>query len=375
MELSLSEDQKMLKSMVRDYLSKECPKKFVREMELDTKGYSPKMWNQLVELGLHGLPFPGKYGGSDGSYLDLVLLLEEMGRACLPGPFFSSVVLAGLTILAAGNEEQKKHYLPMISQGKILTLALTEYDGGYSAGSIQTTATADKNGYVISGTKFFVPDAHIAEHIICAARTKEGSPRDGITLFIVDAKSHGVTSTLLTTIAGDKLCEVAFNKVSVPKENIIGQLDKGWKVVEEIIQKATIALCAQLVGAGEQVLEMSVSYASERIAFDQPIGAFQAIQHYCSNMKVDVDGMRLLTYQAAWLLSEGHPATKEVSIAKAWVNEAYKRVTASGHQIHGSIGYTMDHDMQFYFRRGKAAEATFGDTDSHREIVAAQLGL
>jgi len=375
MDLDLSEDQKMLKSMVRDYMVKECPKKFVREMELDEKGYSPEMWIQLVELGLHGLPFPEKYGGGDGNYLDLIVLLEEMGRALLPGPFFSSVVLGGLTILAAGSEEQKQQFLPMITQGKIITLALTEYDGGYDACSIETKATVNQDGYVVSGTKFFVPDAHIADHIIVAARTKDSETEEGITLFIIDARSQGVTTNLLSTIAGDKLCEVILDKVSVSRENILGEADNGWQTIEGILQKASIARCAELVGAGEQVLEMSVSYACERIAFDHPIGSFQAIQHYCSNMKVDVDGMRLLTYQAASLLNEGLPATKRVSMANAWVNEAYRRIAISGQQIHGSIGYTMDHDMQFYFRRGKAAEATFGDTDSHRETVACELGL
>lgn len=376
MDLELSEDQKMLKAMAREFLTKECPMKFIREMEESEQGYSAEIWQKMVELGLQGLPFPEKYGGGGGSFLDLVVLLEEMGRACLPGPFFSSVILGGLTILAAGSDEQKQQLLSAISEGKICTLALTEADGGYNANSIKTRATSDKDEYIISGTKWFVPDAHIANYIICVARTKEGSSdEEGISIFIVDAKSQGISYTLLDTIAGDKQCEVIFDKVRVPKENIIGELGKGWEVVEKTLQYAAIAKCGELVGAAERVLEMSVDYAKERIAFDHPIGSFQAIQHYCANAKVDSDGIRLRTYLAAWMLSEGHPANKEVSITKAWVGEAYRRVTGVGHQIHGSIGYTLDHDMQLYFRRGKAAEALFGDADLHREMIACQLGL
>jgi alkylation response protein AidB-like acyl-CoA dehydrogenase len=281
-----------------------------------------------------------------------------------------------LPILAAGSEQQKQKFLPAIAQGKIFSLALVEADGGYDPASIETSATAEKDSYVISGTKLFVPDAHIADYLLCLARTKKGSSgKEGLTLFTVDAKSKGISCTLLHTIAGDKQCEVIFDNVKVPKENTLGKVDKGWEVMEKALELAAVAKCADLVGAAEQVLEMTVAYAKERIAFDHPIGSFQAIQHHCANMKVDVDGMRFLTYQAAWLLSEGLPATKEVSMAKAWVSEAYRRVTGSGHQIHGSIGYTLDHDMQLYFRRGKAAEATFGDAELHRETVACQLGL
>jgi len=376
MDLDLSEDQKMLKAMARDLLEKECPKKLVREMEDDENGHPPELWSKMVELGLLGLPFPEKYKGGGGSFLDLAVLLEETGRACLPGPFFSTVVLGGLPILAAGSEQQKQKFLAAIAQGKIFSLALVEADGGYGPASIETSATTEKDSYVISGTKLFVPNAHIADYLLCLARTKKGSAKDeGLTLFIIDAKSKGISCTLLHTIAGDKQCEVIFDKVKVPKENTLGEVDEGWEVMEKTLELAAVAKCADLVGAAEQVLEMTVAYAKERIAFDHPIGSFQAIQHHCANMKVDVDGMRFLTYQAAWLLSEGQPATKEVAMAKSWVNEAFRRVTASGHQIHGSIGYTLDHDMQLYFRRGKAAEALFGDADLHRETVAHQLGL
>ncbi len=376
MDLDLSEDQKMLKTAARDFLEKECPKQFVRDMEQDEKGYSPELWLKMVQLGWQGLPFPEAQGGGGGSFLDLAVLLEEMGRACLPGPFLASVVLAGLPILAAGSEEQKRELLPAIAQGKIYTLALTEPDGMYDAVSVRTTATHDRDDWVISGTKTFVPDAHVADGILCVARTGEASSgSDGTSLFLVDARSQGIKVTVLRTIAGDKQCEVVFDGVKVPAANVVGSVGQGWPVVEKALQWAAAAKCAEMVGAAEAVLEMSVEYARERTQFDKPIGSFQAIQHHCANMRIDIDGMRYLTYEAAWLLSEGLPAATQVSMAKAWVSEAISRVTRLGHQIHGGVGYMMDHDMQLYFRRGEAARAMFGDASFHRELVASQLGL
>jgi len=376
MDLDFTEDQKMLRTTARAFLTKECPKQLVREMEQDEKGYPPQLWLKMAQLGWLGLPFPERYGGGGGSFLDLVVLLEETGRACLPGPFLSSVVLSGLPILAAGSEEQKQKFLPAIAQGKILTIALTEADGSYEATSIKTKATSDKDDFIISGTKLFVPDAHIADYLLCLARTKEGSSGDeGLSLFITDAKSQGISCTPLITIASDKQCEVIFDKVRVPRTSILGELDQGWGVVEKTLQYAAIAKCAEMVGTAQQVLEMSVEYAKQRVQFERPIGSFQAIQHHCANMLIDIDGMRYLTYQAGWLLSEGLPAAKEVAMAKAWVSQAIRRVTALGHQIHSGVGYTMDHDLQLYFRRGKAAEVIFGDANFHRELIASQLGL
>lgn len=376
MDFDLSEDQKMLRTAARDFLEKECTKQFVREMEQDEKGYSPELWSKMVQLGWLGLPFPESYGGGGGNFLDLVVLLEEMGRSCLPGPFLSTVVLSGLPILAAGSEEQKQQFLPAIARGKIFTLAITEPDGHYEAASIQTKAVLDKGDHAVSGIKLFVPDAHVADYLLCLARTKQGSSGDdGLGLFVVDAKSPGIGCTLLKTIASDRQCEVIFHKVRVPAKNILGGVEQGWSVVEKALQWAAIAKCAEMVGAGEQVLEMSVAYAKERVQFDRPIGSFQAIQHHCANMLIDVDAMRYLTYEAAWLLSQGLPAEKEVSMAKAWVSEAIRRVTRLGHQIHGGVGYITDHDMQLYFRRGEAAAAFFGDARFHREAIACQLGL
>ena len=377
MDLSLSEEQEMLRKAARDFLTDKCPKTLVKEMEEDEKGYSPQLWQEMAELGWLGLAFPEKYGGSEMQFLDLLILLEEMGRACLPGPFFSTVVLGGLPILDIGSEEQKQEYLPQIADGKaIFTLALTEPSGRYDAAAVEVKAVADGDDYVINGTKLFVPDAHIADCLLCVARTDEqAAPEDGITLFLVDGKSPGIGYTMLKTIASDKLCEVVFDQVRVPKKNILGQLNQGWREVQKIIERAAVAKCCEMVGGMQQVLEMTVDYAKERKQYDRPIGSFQVIQHYCANMATDVDGSRFCTYQAAWMLSEGLPCTKEAAIAKAWTGDAYRRVLALAHQIHGAIGVTMDHDLHFYTARAQAAAATLGDADFYREIVAREAGL
>jgi alkylation response protein AidB-like acyl-CoA dehydrogenase len=287
----------------------------------------------------------------------------------------ASVVLAGLTILEAGSDAQKEQYLAAIARGDIFTLAVTEPNGGYDAASIHTKATAHGDDFVITGTKFYVPDAHVASHLLVVARTKEGTREDGLSIFIVDAKSHGIKYTLLKTIASDKQCEVVFDNVRVPKANLVGKLNHGWPVIHKTLQMAAVAKCAEMVGAAQQMLEMSVAYAKERIQFDKPIGTFQAIQHHCANMLIDIDGMRMITYEAAWLLSAGLPADKEVAMAKAWMSDAIVRVAKLGHQVHGGVGYTIDHDLQLYYRRGRAAASMFGDANYQREIIASQLGL
>ena len=377
MDFSLSEEQEMLKKMARDFLTTECPASLVREMAKDKVGHPQELWRKMAELGWVGLIIPEKYGGTGGSFLDLAILLEETGRACLPGPFFSTAVLGNYCLLLAGNESQKGKLLPQVAKGDcLLTLALTEPSAKYTPEAISVTATPAKGEYILKGTKLFVPDAHVADYIITVARTKDSpNKREGLTLFLVDAKSPGISCTVLLTIVGDKQCEVVFDKVRVPRENIPGELDKGWDYVEKMLQYATVAKCAEMLGGAQKVLEMSVSYAKERVQFGRPIGSFQAIQHYCANMLTDVDGCRFVTYQAAWRLSEGLPCTKEVSVAKAWVSDAFRRVTVLGQQIHGGVGFTEDHDMPLYYKRAKAWELMFGDADLHREMVAKEMGL
>jgi alkylation response protein AidB-like acyl-CoA dehydrogenase len=374
MKLALTEEQEMLKKTARDFLADKCQKKFVKQMEESEPGYSRELWQEMAELGWMGLAFPEKYGGGGMNFLDLAMLLEEMGRACLPGPFFPTVVLGGLSILDLGSEEQKQEYLPKLIRGeKVFTLALTEPGcHHYDASSVTIKATADGSNYIINGTKLFVPNAHIADYLLCVARTK---PKDGITIFLADAKNPKINYTVLKTIADDKLCEVVFDQMPVPKASILGRMDEGWDAVQKIIERAAVGKCCEMVGNMQQVLEMTVDYAKERKQFDRPIGSLQVIQHYCADIATDVDGARFSTYQAAWMLSERLPCTKEVAIAKAWTSQASQRVVALAHQIHGAIGVTIEHDLHYYTKRAKAAELAFGDANFYREVVANEMGL
>jgi 3-oxocholest-4-en-26-oyl-CoA dehydrogenase beta subunit len=375
MDFDFNEEQKMFKQGVREFFEKECPKSLVKKMMEDEQGNPQELWHKMSQLGWLGLIFPEKYGGGGGNIIDLVALEEEMGRACLPGTFFSTVLLGGLFILNNGSEEQKKDLLPKVAEGKIiLTLALNELSASYESAAIQVEAIGDKDNYVISGTKLFVPDAHIADYIICIARTKKGTkPEDGITAFLVDRKSAGVSCTLLKTIAGDKLCEVVFDKVRVSKNNIVGKLDQAWGPLKQTMQQVIIARCAEMVGGAQRALEMAADHAKQRVQFDRPIGSFPVIQHLIANSMMDVDASRFLTYEAAWKYSEGLSCAKEIAMAKLFTSDACQRVTATGEQVLGGIGYTTDGDMQLYYKRAKAAELTLGDGNYHRKALAKEL--
>jgi 3-oxocholest-4-en-26-oyl-CoA dehydrogenase beta subunit len=375
MNLDFTEEQLMLRESARDFLTKNLPKKTVKELEDSQIGYSPGLWKQMADLGWMGLVLPEEYGGFGMSFVDLSVLIEEMGRACLPGPFFSTVVLGALPILEAGNEKQQKAFLPRIAKGEaIFTLAIAEETARYDATSVHLKAIPVGNNYVLNGLKMFVPYAHVADYLLCAARTDdEGLPGHGITVFIVDAKSPGISSVVLRSIANDKLCEVQFEDVIVAKENILGRLNTGWPLIEKAIERAAAANCCDMSGSLQRVLEMTVAYAKDRVVSAGPIGSFQAIQHHCANMAMDVYGTMLSAYQAAWKISESMPCSWEVATAKAWASQACPRVIALAHQIHGAIGTTMDHDLHFYTRRTKAAESAFGDTDFYQWKVARQM--
>ena len=377
MDLGLSEEQQMIQTSARDFLEKECPKTLVREMEEDEKGYSAELWKKMADLGWLGLVFPEKLGGSEFSFLDLAVLLEEQGRALLPGPFFSTVVLSGMPILTFGSDAQKAEHLPKIAAGdEIVVFAQTEPSATWEASGVELTAKSLGDNFVLNGTKLFISYGHVADYLLVVARTSDkGSAEDGITLFLVDAKNPGISYEPLKTIASDHQSEITFKNVSVPVGNVLGEVDKGWPIVRKIGAWGAAGKCAEMVGGAQEVLEMSVEYAKQRVQFGRPIGSFQAIQHHCANMVTDVDGSRYIAYEAIWRLSEGLDSDKEVSMAKAWVSDAYRRVCALGHQIHGGIGFTKEHDMQLFFRRAKAAELAFGDGDYHRELVAQHLGI
>lgn len=373
MNFELGEEQIMLKNSAREFLDKECPKKHVRAMMDDEKGYSPELWKKMAGLGWQGLVIPEQYGGVGSSFLDLVVLLEEMGRALLPAPFLSTVVQAGRTVLLAGNEQQKKEYLTKIANGDlIVTLALTETTGGNEAADITMKAKPVDGAFVLNGKKMFVPDAHAADSFIVVARTNNTAGKEnGITLFLVDAKISGIKIEKLKTMSGEKLCAVDFNNVSVPAANILGTVDEGWQVVKQVLEEAIIAECAWMTGGARWVLETTIEYAKSRVQFGRAIGTFQAIQHKLANVAVEVEGCTSLTYYAAWTATENDPnRALAASMAKAWVSDSYKHAAFEGVQVHGGIGFTWDHDMHLYFKRAKHGEIAYGDGDYHREKVA-----
>ena len=377
MELGFTKEQKLLRSSARDFLKKECPVSLMREMKTDETGFPAKIWQQMADLGWLGIMIPEEYNGTGGSFIDLAIILEAMGEVCCPGPFFSSVVLGGLTILNTGSEKQKKELLTRLAEGDmILSLALTEPGTWYSQDGISTKIADDGNHYILTGTKLFVENAHISDYLLCVVRDESSTLTvNGLSILLVDRKSPGIQINLLDTLAYDKQCEVFFDDVRVPKENILGPAGKAAPILEKLQQQAAVAKCAELLGIIQAAFNMSVAYAKERTQFGKSIGSFQAIQHHCANMVVDVDGARFITYKAAWKLAENQPAGLEASMAKAWTSDAARKVTTLGHQIHGAISFCDDHDLHLYYRKAKAGEIAFGDSNYHREKVAGHLGL
>ncbi|MBI5607241.1 MAG: acyl-CoA dehydrogenase family protein [Deltaproteobacteria bacterium] len=371
MELDLNQEQKIVSKSARDFLRKECPKSLVRAMRDDEQGYSQELWDKMAAMGWMGVEIPEAYGGTGGDFLDLCLLLEAMGEACLPGPFFATVVLGLSAILRLGTDEQKKALLPQVADGKrLMTLAVTEPGNWYGASKISTTAERNNGTYRLNGVKLFVDNAQAADPIICAARAG-----DGLSLFIVDAEKPGLKIKTLKTLGYEKQCEVVLDNVAVPEAGLLGPVGGAGPFLEAVENRAAVAKCAEMLGVIGQAFELSLAYAKEREQFGRPIGAFQAIQHHLANMAVAMDSARYLTYQAAWKLAQELPAEKEASMAKAYVSQASGLVTRLAHQIHGAISFCDEHDLHLYTRKAKAAAASFGDADYHLEKVARNLGL
>ncbi|MDY7033521.1 MAG: acyl-CoA dehydrogenase family protein [Thermodesulfobacteriota bacterium] len=377
MNLDFNEDQEILRSSAKSFAEKECPKDTVRKIEESEEGYSPDIWKKMAELGWMGIAFPEEYGGYGGDFMNLIVLMEEIGRNILPSPFFSTVVLSGLTILEGGTEEQKTEYLSKIAAGEIImALALYESNTSYNASGITVTASSKDDGYVINGTKLFVADANIADCLLVATRTEEtANPEEGVTLFFVDAKASGITCTKMPTMGADNMCEVILDNVTVSKDAVLGNAGNGWDVLKKSSEKAIMAKCAEMVGGMEASLEMTNAYAKERVQYGNPIGKYQAIQHFLANMWIKVDTSKNILYEASWMVGENIPCSKKVSAAKNWINEGYKFVTERGIQIHGGIGTTREGDIGLYYRRAKAAELMLGDTNHHLEQVAKEMGL
>jgi alkylation response protein AidB-like acyl-CoA dehydrogenase len=379
MNFGFNDEQELLRSTARKFLENECRSEVVRALMETPEGMTPALWGRLAEQGWLGLVYPEAHGGMGMGFVDLTVLMEEMGRAVVPGPYFSTVLLGGLAILEAGGEPQRKEWLPAIGAGeRRVTLAWMEPSAVLGPGGVSLQATVAGGRYTLSGTKLFVADAHTADAVVVAARTGGGaSSEEGVTLFLLPRGTAGMTVTLLPTMDQTrKLCEVTLAGVTVGPEAVLGAVGAGWAPLDRVLQRATVMLCAEMCGGAQKVLDMTVEYAKIRQAFGRPIGSYQGVKHRAADMLVDVENSKSITYYAAWALDEGSPeAPLAVSMAKAYVSDAYRRVAAAGIQLHGGIGFTWEHDLHLYFKRAKGSEFTFGDATHHRERVAQLVNL
>jgi alkylation response protein AidB-like acyl-CoA dehydrogenase len=376
MDFAFSEEQEMLRASAREFLTKECPSSYVRRMMEADDAWDEAMWKKIADMGWTGLGIPEAYGGV-GTFLDLVVVLEEAGRALLPGPYFSTMGLAVPALLEAGTEAQKQRVLPKIAEGAVrATVAVTEPAGRWDADGVALTAQPSGDDWKLDGVKLFVPDAGVADHIVVAARTRS-SGEDGITLFLVSGRPSGMTvSPLATMDMTRRWYEIRFDGVELPGDAVMGSPDQGWTPLKRALEWATSALCAEMVGGAQHVLATSVDYAKTRQQFGKPIGIYQAVSHKLADMLLETESARSATYYAAWAVDADAPdRSLAASMAKAYVSDAYRRATGSGIQVHGGIGFTWEHDMHLYFKRAKASEVTLGDATYHRELVAQALDL
>jgi len=375
MDFEFSKDQNLIRQSAREFFEKECPKDRTRELMADKKGYDPKMWKKMVQLGFVGLIISEEYGGTEGEYIELAIFMEEMGRNIVPSPFFSTVCLCAPAIQEFGSDTQKKKILPKIAEkGEIWSLALNETRTNYEATDIQLSASAGGDGFLLNGTKLFVPYANAAGHLLVPARTDTiEAAEDGITVFMVDAGIPGIEIEEIPTAAPGVKCEVRFNNVSVSGENILGGIGRGWDVLEHVIQYGAVLKSAEMAGGTQAALDMAVTYAKERIQFDRPIGSFQVIQHKLVLMFTEMESLRNQVYEAAWNISAGTPSRALSSMAKVKANTVYHRVCFDAVVIHGAIGWTAEMDISLYLLRSKDLENDCGGSDFHKERIAREL--
>ena len=374
MDLNLSESQTILRGAAREFLATECPPSLVRQMETDPDGLPRELWRRIAQMGWPGILVPEKYGGHEGSFLDLMVLLDEIGRAALPGPFFSTAVLAGLTILEGGSAEQKRALLPRLCRGELFaSLALSEPGVDFGLDNFATSATKRDSGYAITGNKVFVPDAHLAELLLCVARV--GKRKDGVGVFLVDTAGPGVERTALETNLRDKQFEVVFDNAIVGSRDVLGGRGNARAWLGAALEKAMLAKCAEMVGAGRRALELAVEYAKVRVQFGKPIGTLQAIKHHCANLATCIETAELMTYHAGWLVEQGLPWRRDALRAKAWTNEACKRAAALAHQVHGGMGFSREYDLYLYTGRMTAFAQMYGGTRWCLDQLADEIGL
>ena len=374
MDVLPGEEEQMVKNLAREFLEAECPPSLAREMEKDNLGYPPELWKKISDLGWFGMSLPESYGGQGLPLSYLGLISEELGRVIAPVPFHSTMV-AALTIAADGTDQQKQSILPHVSSGDmILTWAFQELNPKLSPESIRTTATETDDGYIINGTKMFVDNYVSADKILVTCRTSPASESsDGLSMFIIDTNLAGMVETPLVTIAKDKQSKLTFEGVKISKDDLVGELDQGWAIAVDMLDRGTALLCAQMVGAARKDIEIGIEYAKNRVAFGRPIGAFQSVQHMCADMTIWVDGAQMLTYEALWKMDEGIPASVDVSQAKAFCNDKCQAAVRSSQVLHGGMGFMMEFDLHLWYRRVCAWTMRLGTSFEHRARVSKAL--
>ncbi|MEI2705676.1 MAG: acyl-CoA dehydrogenase family protein [Ilumatobacteraceae bacterium] len=371
MNFAFTEEQDELRKTVRQFLESKSPETAVREQMETEAGFDPAVWSQMGEqMGLQGLAIPEEFGGSGYGYIELGIVLEEMGRALLCAPFFSTVVLAANTLLHSGDDAAKAAHLPGIASGEtIAALAFTEPSGKWDESGITMQATPAGDGWTLTGTKMYVIDGHTATLIIVAARTAKG-----VSLFAVDGDASGLTRTALSTM--DQTRKQARLEFDGTPATLVGADGEGWTTLSTVLDLAAVGLAAEQVGGAQKVLEMAVEYAKVRVQFGRPIGSFQAIKHKCADMLLEVESAKSAAYYGMWCASEMNDELPSVaSLAKAYCSEAYFHATAENIQIHGGIGFTWEHPAHLYFKRAKSSELLFGDPTYHRELLAQRIGI
>ncbi|MBX3284866.1 MAG: acyl-CoA dehydrogenase family protein [Acidimicrobiales bacterium] len=372
MDLDFSDEQEMLRDLVRNLCGSYSSLEVVRAVEDDPTGYPPELWSQLAELDLTGLMVPEEYGGSGMTALEGAVVYEELGRALAPTPLFVSTVLAAGVLLRAGSDEQKQAWLPRIARGEaIATTAWLEPKGGFGPKGVQARATGDGQGFVLSGTKWHVPFAAAADVLVVLARTGDGL--DEVDLFLVDPKAAGVTLTQQFTMASDCQYQVELSGVRVAEADRIGGAGSGWETWDAVLREGLVLLAAQAIGGAQYALDITVQYAKDREQFDKPLGAFQAIAHYLADASTAVNGGRILVYEAAWALANGHPIDGLAPMAKLFACQTFRDTTAMAQQVFGGVGFTLEYDIQLYFRRAKALQIGWLDDAALGELVAQQV--
>jgi alkylation response protein AidB-like acyl-CoA dehydrogenase len=368
MDFDFTQEQVMLRNLTREFLGRESAPRAVRTLMEDGRGFSDATWQQMAEMGLMGLAIDAGYGGQGLGMVEMALVLDEMGRSAYPGPFFATAVLAANAIAASRQDNQMARYLPDLASGRTrATLAFLEDAVSWTPSAVRLRAERRGDEFVLSGTKRFVPFAHVADLVLVAART--GGGQDGTTVFAVDGQAAGLGQTLNVEMDHtSKTSTLVFEDVRVGADSVIGQVDRGWDVLGPTLQRAAVGASAEMLGASRRCMEMSVEYAKVRQQFGQPIGAFQAIKHACAEMLLEVENSHAATYYAAWALDAGSPdAALAASAAKAYVSDASRKVCGSSIQAHGGIGFTWEYDLHLYVKRAKHLEPLYGDADFHRE--------